>query len=66
MLAVGRNLDRTGQHLPTYLCYSDSFYSLSVIYFTSYCLLMEGIIYLFNTFFLDFDSSFLPFEFEFK
>jgi hypothetical protein len=25
MLIVGRNLDRTGQPLPTYLCYSDSF-----------------------------------------
>jgi hypothetical protein len=25
MLTVGRNLDRTGQPLPTYLCYSDSF-----------------------------------------
>jgi hypothetical protein len=25
MLNIGRNLDRTGQPLPTYLCYSDSF-----------------------------------------
>jgi hypothetical protein len=25
ILTVGRNLDRTGQPLPTYLCYSDSF-----------------------------------------
>jgi hypothetical protein len=25
MLTVGRNLDRTGQPLPTYLCYSDAF-----------------------------------------
>ena len=25
MLTVGRNLDRTGQPLPTFLCYSDSF-----------------------------------------
>jgi hypothetical protein len=25
MLTVGRNLDRTGQLLPTYLCYSDFF-----------------------------------------
>jgi hypothetical protein len=25
MLTVGQNLDRTGQPLPTYLCYSDSF-----------------------------------------
>jgi hypothetical protein len=25
MLTVGRNLDRTGQPLSTYLCYSDSF-----------------------------------------
>jgi hypothetical protein len=29
MLTVGRNLDRTGQPLPTYLCYSDSFLNLS-------------------------------------
>jgi hypothetical protein len=25
MLTVGQNIDRTGQPLPTYLCYSDSF-----------------------------------------
>jgi hypothetical protein len=25
MLTVGRNLDRTGQPILTYLCYSDSF-----------------------------------------
>ena len=29
MLTVGRNLDRTGQPLSTYLCYSDSFLNLS-------------------------------------
>jgi hypothetical protein len=29
MLTVGRNLDRTGQPLSTYLCYSDSFLHLS-------------------------------------
>jgi hypothetical protein len=29
MLTVGRNLDRTGQPLFTYLCYSDSFLNFS-------------------------------------
>jgi hypothetical protein len=29
MLTVGRNLDRTGQPIPTYLCYSDSFLNFS-------------------------------------
>jgi hypothetical protein len=29
MLIVGRNLDRTGQPLSTYLCYSDSFLNVS-------------------------------------
>jgi hypothetical protein len=29
MLTVGQNLDRTGQPLPTYLCYSDSFQNFS-------------------------------------
>ena len=29
ILTVGRNLDRTGQPLSTYLCYSDSFLNLS-------------------------------------
>jgi hypothetical protein len=29
MLTVGRNLDRTGQPLSTYLCYSDSFLNFS-------------------------------------
>jgi hypothetical protein len=29
MLTVGRNLDRTGQPLHTYLCYSDSFLNFS-------------------------------------
>jgi hypothetical protein len=36
MLTVGRNLDRTGQPLPTYLCYSNSFLNFSqsfLIYF---------------------------------
>jgi hypothetical protein len=28
-LTVGRNLDRTGQPILTYLCYSDSFLNLS-------------------------------------
>jgi hypothetical protein len=31
MLTVGRNLDRTGQPLPTYLCYSD-FFKLILIF----------------------------------
>ena len=29
MLTVGRNLDRTGQPLSTYICYSDSFLNFS-------------------------------------
>jgi hypothetical protein len=29
MLTVGQNLDRTGQPLSTYLCYSDSFWNFS-------------------------------------
>jgi hypothetical protein len=36
MLIVGRNLDRTGKSLPTYLCYSDSYLNFSqslLIYF---------------------------------
>ena len=32
MLTVGRNLDRTGQPLPTYLCYSDFFSKLILIF----------------------------------
>jgi hypothetical protein len=32
MLNVGRNLDRTGQPLLTYLCYSDSFSKLFLIF----------------------------------
>jgi hypothetical protein len=32
MLTVGQNLDRTGQTLSTYLCYSDSLSKLSLIF----------------------------------
>ena len=32
ILTVGRNLDRTGQPLSIYLCYSDSFSKLSLIF----------------------------------
>jgi hypothetical protein len=32
MLTVGRNLDRTGQPLSTYLCYSDPFSKLILIF----------------------------------
>jgi hypothetical protein len=47
MLTVGRNLDRTGQPLPTYLCYSDSILNLSQSLLIYFCFTLIILIFCF-------------------
>jgi hypothetical protein len=49
MLTVGRNLDRTGQPLPTYLCYSDSFWTFLNLFSPISALLWLFLLFLLKT-----------------